>query len=104
MSVRDSDLVVVIWANTSSENGRIFETITRNGGRFPVAWRFSYIQSKYSTLIFDSMLVSSDEELRSWMHKPVLRGSTRENPLIVPVSVVERVLGWSKFDVWDEKR
>lgn len=99
--LNESDLVLVLWANSSSVQGRVFETITKHGSHNPVAWRLSYLQNKYSGLIPNAVFVESEDELRSWMSEPLLRTSTREKPLLVPVRIVRIVLGWSIFDVWD---
>lgn len=97
----ESDLVLVLWANRSSSSGRVFETITKHGSHNPVAWRLSYLQSKYSGVLPEAVLVNSEDELRSWMCEPLLSSSSRDKPLLVPVRFVRIVLGWSDFDVWD---
>lgn len=102
----EKDLVVVIWANPNSvhsDRGRPFETIVKHGSRFPSAWRLSYLQGKYSGLMPHAYVVLSEDDLRSWMSPPLYATSTRERPLIVPVSLARKVFNWQDFDVWGDE-
>ena len=100
----EDDLVVVVWANPAYLSGsseRVFETISKQGSRFPVVWRHSYLKTKYAGLLPAAYTVFSDEDLRSWMCQPLLGTCSRQNPLLVPLPIVRSVLGWQDFDVWE---
>lgn len=97
----EDDFVVVIWANTSSEGGRPFETMTKANSRLPVAWRLSYLQGKFSAALPSAHLVFSEADLRSWMSPPLYVTSTRQSPLLLPLSLARSVLGWQDFDFWE---
>ena len=101
---REDDLVVVVWANLSDKSdfrGRPFETLTKSNSRKPLAWRLSYLQGKYSGLLPSAYLVLDESDLRSWMSPPLYGSSSREKPLLVPLSLARSVLGWHEFDVWE---
>jgi len=100
----EHDLVVVLWSNRSSANGRLFETITRAGSRNPVVFSFSYLEKRFSSVLKGATVVSSEAEFRSWVSEIRLRDVSRDNPLIVPVPFVRIVLGWQNFDVWEPKK
>lgn len=99
---REDDFVVVIWANSGTDSGRPFETMTKHNSRRPVAWRLSYLQGKYAAALPSAHLVFSEEDLRSWMSPPLYATSTRNSPLLLPLSLARSVLGWQEFDFWDE--
>lgn len=96
-----SNLFVVMWAN-SSEGGRPFETFTRNKSGVPVAFRFSFLESKFAPLIAHSQLVVSEAQLKSLTEGDKLSLYTKDNPLLVSTEVAKAVFGWKKFDVWEE--
>ena len=98
----EDDFVVVIWANTQSEGGRPFETMTKSNSRLPVAWRLSFLQGKYSGALPNAHLIFSEADLRSWMSPPLYVTSSRDFPLLLPVSLAREVLGWQDFDFWLE--
>jgi hypothetical protein len=97
----DSDFVVVIWENRKSGTGRLFETISKYGSQFPVAWRFLHLQTKYSGLLPNARIVQSEQELLEWCKPPLIHDTDRDKPLIVPVRFARVVLGWENFDVWE---
>jgi hypothetical protein len=101
-SDNDADYVVVIWANASSEGGRPFETMTKQGSRLPVAWRLDFLQGKYSGALPDAHLVFSEADLRSWMSPPLYMTSTKNSPLLLPIPLARSVLGWQDFDYWKD--
>lgn len=96
----DADLVIVLWSNAHSENGRPFETLTRPHSSIPLAWQESFLQNKFSSLLPSVYTVFSDDDLRSWMSPPLAGTVTREHPLLVPIHIARSVLGWHDFDVW----
>lgn len=97
----ESDLVVVIWENRNSAAGRPFQTISKHGSQLPVAWRLSYLRTKYLAMLPDAHLVESVQELAEWSKPPLLHETSRERPLLVPVRFVRIHLGWDKYDIWD---
>lgn len=97
----ESDFVVVIWENRNSSAGRPFETISKHGSLLPVAWRLSFLQTKYAAMLPSARLIGSVEELEEWSKPPLLHETSRERPLLVPVRFVRILLGWSDYDVWD---
>lgn len=100
----ENDLVVVAWANPAFLSGRsqrVFETISKAGSRNPVAWRLSYLETKWSGLLPAAYKVFSEDDLRSWMSEPLLGTCSRQSPLLVPLPIARSVLGWQEFDVWD---
>lgn len=103
----EEDLVVIVWANAANidnaASGRPFETITKNNSRNPTAWRLSYLQAEYAGLFPSAHVVFSEDDLQSWMRPPLLGTSNREAPLLVPVRFARSVLGWTKFDVWEDE-
>lgn len=98
--IEDAEFVVVIWANQNSEGGRPFETMTKANSRLPVAWRLSLLQTKFAAALPSAHLIFSEEDLRSWMVPPLYATSSRQSPLLLPVSLARSVLGWQEFDFW----
>lgn len=102
-SLDEDDLVVIVWSNTSSSQGRPFETMTKHGSRLPVAWSLSMIQSNYKGVYPKAHLVFSEDDLRSWMAPPLSGTILRNNPLLIPVKYAKSVLGWQEYDIWEDE-
>lgn len=99
----ETDLVFIVWANTKTSQGRPFETMTKHGSRLPVAWRLSFLQTKYAALYAQTHLVPFEEDLSTWMSPPYSLTVTRERPLLVPVQYARNVLGWNEYTVWEDE-
>lgn len=99
----EADYVVVVWANHPDEHphARPFQTITFENSRRPVAWNLNHLRQHHPTLISNTHIVFSEEDLRSWMSPPLYHTSTRENPLLIPIPFARSVLAWNDFDFWD---
>lgn len=102
-SLDEDDLVFIVWSNTSSSQGRPFETMTKHGSRLPVAWSLSNLQSKYLSLYPDTHLIFSEDDLRSWMSPPLSGTIEREKPLLIPVKYAKSVLGWQDYNIWEDE-
>ena len=100
MSFDEDDFVFIVWSNTSSSQGRPFETMTKHGSRLPVAWSLTNLQSKYLAAYKNTRLVSSEDDLRSLMSSPI----DRQKPLLVPVKYAKSVLGWNDYTLWEEEQ
>lgn len=102
-SLDEDDLVVIVWSNTSSNQGRPFETMIKHGSRLPVAWSLANLQSKYLALYPDTHLVLSEDDLRSWMSPPLSGSIKRDNPLLIPVKYAKSILGWQEYTIWEDE-
>lgn len=101
----EDDLVVLIWANLSEKSvsrGRPYETMTKHRSFNPVAWRLSFLRGKYSGMLVGLTLLKSEEDVKEHLSLPRISEYSRENPLLVPVSLARSVLGWQEFDIWED--
>jgi hypothetical protein len=92
----ESDLVIAIWINPKREkarpNARRLETLTSEKSIFPIAFPLEKLQTiaswMYCTVARESSEV--DEAISSGK-------ATRQNPLLVPLSLARSYLGWDEF-------
>lgn len=94
--MHDEQFAIVIWMNPEAQERpqtRLLETITAKNNKIPVAFPIRILQLSLSK----ALLVSNETILDHIM------SSSRENPLIVPLSVAAESLGWTEFDINDGK-
>lgn len=94
----EDELAVVIWTNPktkTSRQSRPLETMTAENSRLPMAFPLSSFKSNKSWQ--RAKIVHDPTELFD-----LLQASSRSAPLIVPLNVAKRSLGWENFYVPSE--
>lgn len=103
--LREEDLVVIVWANLSEKSdfrGRPYETMIKASSSKPIAWRLSFLHSKYAELMSKVVVLESEDAVREHLAVPLLLNYTKDAPVLVPLRFARSVLGWVEFDVWEE--
>lgn len=87
----DHDAAVVVWLNPEVPNRpqkRLLETLTAPDSLVPLAFPIRSLR-----LTVTSARVAASSTLQD-----LILTSTKENPILVPVSLARSELGWTEFD------
>lgn len=88
----ESDLGILVWINeefNQKSKNRLLKTLTTNENNNPIVFSIKHIQKTIPL----SVLADQDTIL----DKILL--STKEKPVIVPISIAKSALGWNDFYV-----
>lgn len=88
---------VIVWISEEALNKpqkRLLETLTSRNSRLPLAFSVRTLQMSvpYAT--------TADEET---LQDSLLR-SSKDNPVIIPISLARSSLGWTEFDIAGDER
>ena len=93
---REEDLVVAVWANPKKQKGRpnarTLETLISEASIHPIAMPLASLKSIKSWMNCSVATTSLDVDR---FLTPEL--SSRENPILIPVSLAKSYLGWKDF-------
>lgn len=97
----EDQLVIAVWVNPKRANkrsqARLLETLTSEKSPIPIAFPLETLQT-----------------IESWMYSPVAKSvedvdkllvvdkTSREKPLLVPLSIARSYLGWDNFYIPSE--
>ena len=95
MNTDETVYVVILWYH--GPKGRPFDTISHAENHLPNAYSLNFLQEYHFPLLHASTLVHTEEELRSWTASRLFPTVTRKNPLLVPLPLARKVLGWHDF-------
>lgn len=91
------DLAIVVWIDPEAINRpqkRLLETLTNRNSRLPLAFPIRTLQL---SLPYASTVTEDTMQER-------LLASTREHPVIIPISLARSSLGWTEFDIAGDER
>lgn len=98
----EEDLVVAVWVNPKRKNGksqaRLLETLTTERSNIPIAFPLETLQKIQSWMFCPVARDPSDLDL--WL--VLENGATKEKPLLVPLLIAKKALGWQDFHIPSE--
>lgn len=96
-SYSEDDLAVVVWANPGrkSPQGRYLETMTSEKSRFPMVFPIKSLTTNKSWQ--SATIAKPSDDLFE-----LIKSSQRSRPIIVPISLARKDLGWQDFYVPSE--
>lgn len=91
------DLAIVVWIDPDAldrPQKRLLETITSRNSRLPLAFPIRSLQLSlpYASTVTEDTLQEK------------MLASTKESPIIIPISLARSSLGWTEFDIAGEER
>lgn len=92
------DLVVAVWANPRKQKGRpnarTLETLISEASTHPIAMSLASLKAIHS---WKSCPVATTSIEIDFLLTPEI--SSRENPILIPISLAKSYLGWQEFYV-----
>lgn len=92
----EKDLVIAVWANPKKRKGRpnarLLETMTSDKSSYPLAFPLETLQKIQSWMYCLVATTSIEAELYLTPEH-----SSRENPILIPISLAKSYLGWQDF-------
>lgn len=94
--IREEDLAVLVWIEPEALNRpqkRLLETITARNSTLPLALPIRSLRLSLSKAVLAE---------ESTLQENIL-ASSQNCPVIVPVPLAKSALGWTEFDITEEK-